>query len=251
MTIPGCDRHFQAIGGRVSDQDQSFASSASALGNEGESSLLIPAILLALAATGPQTELNKPISSTTPPSLFDRAATRVIAAVPEAHYDNLSELRKALSPGERNWFDRLSSERASEVALLVLISYSLPERPARHPGANTLLAAVFLAAQVAAGGASTGSSSEHVLDTGGPPRPEPARAGASFKATRAMAWARRLGMCDAEFVDALGALPPPAAGGAGEPDLRPAARDLGMLRYPGHQCTSGAAQTFSVQRMEK
>lgn len=175
----------------------------------------------------------------------------MIAGVPEAHYDNVAELRKALSLGELNWFNQLSSERASEVALLVLISYSLPERPAHHPGANTLLTAVFLAAQVAAGGASTGSSSEHVLDTGGPVRSDEARASASFKAARAMAWARRLGICDAEFVDALRALPPPTVDGAGEPDLRPAARDLGMLRYSGQQCTSVAAQTFPMQRMEK
>jgi hypothetical protein len=75
------------------------------------------------------------------------------------------------------------------------------------------------------------------------PRPPSAavKAERQARAARALAWGRRIGLCDAAFVDTLRTLPPPAT--ADEPDLHRAVHDLGILAYTRGSCSDAAGVT--------
>lgn len=179
-------------------------------------------------------------------SLRYASLDRIFAAVPEARSNSEAPPSALLSEAARQWSDRLTSSRQMDVALLVLLSYGLPDRPSSRRGADTALAAAFLAAQLAAGGVAGDSRQDHVLDTGasgsrrgtdGPDR--------QLRAQRALAWGERMGICDAAFISTLRELPGPAprSDGRSEPDMRRAIRDLGLLAYDNRGgCTADAAR---------
>jgi hypothetical protein len=107
---------------------------------------------------------------------------------------------------------------------------------------NWAMGLAFLAAEVAQN--SDPSRYERNYDINSPvPMRVPAgdlRDERAARAARALAWGKRLGLCDAAFVDTLRALPTPVT--SGDPDLRQVVRDLGMLAYTPESCTAAASR---------
>lgn len=155
--------------------------------------------------------------------------TRIAAAVPEAV--RLPALPKPAAA----WLTRLPNDEQRDVALLALLSYSQPTgRKGPSTAANILMGLAYVAAETAQNQDSSHYQRDYAIDSPMPMRApmDSMRAERAVRAQRAMVWGHRLGLCDAAFVNALRALPAPAA--PGEPDLRLVMRDLGMLAYnPG------------------
>ena len=154
---------------------------------------------------------------------------RISAAVPEA------ARLPALPAPAAAWLARLPNNEQRDAALLALLSYSQPtRRKGPSTAANILMGLAYVAAETAQNQDPSRYERDYSIDSPVPMRApmESLRAERAARAQRAMVWGHRLGLCDAAFVNALRALPAPAA--AGEPDLRPVVRDLGMLAYnPG------------------
>jgi len=166
-----------------------------------------------------------------PQAVFDAELARVSAVLPELEFG-----KNALEPGPAaNWIAHLPTVEQRDVAMLVLLSYGQPT-DGKSPSTAADLAAglAYLAAEVGQNQNPRNSERTYNANTPVPMRAptEGQRAERAGRAQRALAWGHRLGLCDATFVTALRALPPPAA--PGEPDLRRVVRDLGMLAYnPG------------------
>lgn len=161
--------------------------------------------------------------------LVEAELTRVAAAVPEAK-------RLPVLPGPAAaWLERLPNQEQRDVALLTLLSYGQPGgKKGLSTAANVLMGLAYAAAETAQNHDPSRYERDYAINSPVPMRApmDSLRTERAARAQRAMAWAHRLGLCDAAFVAALRALPAPAA--PGEPDLRPVVRDLGMLAYnPG------------------
>lgn len=202
----------------------------------GRSVAMIAWFLLAAAPAASAVDMPAATARATVTPAVGDELRKVLEAVPEAVARDRPFALDLPQPAA-DWLGRLGTAREVDVALLVLLSYGLPEQEAAGgKGTSVASALAFLAAEVAAGGASTGRKGEHVYDRGGPRQSAgPPRAERSARAARALAWGNRIGLCDAVFVDALRSLPPPAT--MAEPDLRPVVRDLGMLAYTQGICT--------------
>jgi len=166
-----------------------------------------------------------------PQAVFDAELARVSAVLPELELgkDTLT------SDPAAGWIAHLPTVEQRDVAMLVLLSYGQPtDRETPSPPANLAAGVAYLAAEVAQKQNARNSERSNNADTPTPKRApaDALRAERAGRAQRALAWGHRLGLCDATFVSALRALPPPAA--PEEPDLRRVVRDLGMLAYnPG------------------
>jgi hypothetical protein len=182
--------------------------------------MIMLSLLAAIATPPPSYQAVAP----SPPIAADVA--RLFEAIPEVLPENGGPASFALPAPAADWLGRLTGRRQRDVALVILLSYSLPADQETSPKApDAAQALAFLAAETAR--AAPGQSRRNA----GPPRAE-----RQARAARALAWGARLGICDAAFVDTLRSLPPPAA--PGEPDLRPVVRDLGMLAYTSGKCSN-------------
>jgi len=166
------------------------------------------------------------------PVVAESELTRIVAAVPEA-------VPLPALPGPTTaWLARLPSTEQRDVALLVLLSYRQPAgKTGLSIAANLLAGLAYAATTEAQNSASKRYERDYTINAPVPMRvpADSLRDERTARARRAMVWGHRLGLCDATFVSALRAMPAPAA--AGDPDLRPVLRDLGMLAYnPG--CTA-------------
>ena len=166
-----------------------------------------------------------------PAQAVDPEMVRVLEAVPEVPKSASAGL--ALPAPAMAWYQSLQTDRQRDVALVTLLSYSAPFDAGQISGginwATGLGYLVPLAAQ---------NGNKHAA----PRAPSAAvKAERQARAARALAWGRRIGLCDAVFVDTLRSLPPPTT--AEEPDLHRAVHDLGMLAFTQGSCSDAAGVT--------
>ena len=178
-----------------------------------------------------------------PPASAAAELTRILDAVPEASRAAGKDGEVVLPPPTAAWLDRLPDTQARDVALLVLLSYRVPVTQRHASDAmNWTTGLAFLAAEVAQNNEPSRYERDYSINS-----PVPMRAPAgdlrdvrAARAARALAWGKKLGLCEAAFVDTLRALPPPVA--SGDPDLRQVVHDLGMLAYTPENCTAVASR---------
>jgi hypothetical protein len=165
-----------------------------------------------------------------PVQAVDPEMARILEAVPEVLPKSSSATGLALPGPMMAWFRSLQTDRQRDVALVTLLSYSAP-LDADHisDGVNWAAGLSYLAAQIVQNG--NKPPARRALSP-------TAKAEREARAARALAWGRRIGLCDAVFVDTLRSLPPPAT--ADHPDFRRAVHDLGMLAYTQGSCTDAA-----------
>ena len=193
-------------------------------------------VLLALAAITAQPDAAPPASASV-------ELTRVLDAVPEALRAAGKNGEVALPGPTVAWLDRLPNAQARDVALLVLLSYGLPTTQKHASEAmNWVMGLAYFAAEAAQNSDPSRYQRDFNIDS-----PVPMRAPAgdlrdvrAAHAARALAWGKKLGLCEADFVDTLRTLPAPVS--SGDPDLRQVVRDLGMLAYTPENCTTAASR---------
>ena len=167
-----------------------------------------------------------------PAQPVDPEMARVLEAVPEV-LPKSAGVSLALPAPAMVWYRSLQTERQRDVALVTLLSYSAP-LDADHisGGVNWATGLSYLAPQIAQNG--NKPPARRALSA-------TVKAERQARAARALAWGRRIGLCDAVFVDTLRTLPPPAI--ADEPDLHRAVHDLGMLAFTQGSCSDVAGVT--------
>ena len=170
-----------------------------------------------------------------PAQAVDPEMARVLEAVPEALPKSASAGGLALPAPAMAWYQRLQTDRQRDVALVTLLSYSAPLDGGQISGGINWATGLGHLAPLAA---------QNGNKPAAPRTPSAAvKAERQARAARALAWGRRIGLCDAVFVDTLRTLPPPAT--AEEPDLHRAVHDLGMLAYTQGSCSDAAGVTVA------
>ena len=170
-----------------------------------------------------------------PPPTVDPEMARILEAVPEVLPKSSSATSLALPAPAMAWYQSLQTDRQRDVALVTLLSYSAPFDAGQISGGINWTTGLGYLVPVAA---------QNGNKPAAPRAPSAAvKAERQARAARALAWGRRIGLCDAVFVDTLRSLPPPAI--ADDPDFRRAVHDLGMLAYTQGSCTDAAGVTLT------
>ena len=196
-------------------------------------------IAVLLIASPLQADVVPPAPQAAPTSSPTDAAIERVRAAYKGPSRSLQDPALRLTTADRHYVDRLTSQTDREIALVALLAPRRGPADGSKRAGRIGLGLAFLAAEIAAGGESTGYDERSY--TLGPDAPH----GASRRgrALDAMAWAGRLGICPAEYVRGLQRLPlnQRLPDGSLEPDLRSAVKDLGSAAYDLRPCRTDAS----------